>query len=386
MGGKLKEIIKIPLTKPFFGEEEKQAIIKPLEDGWVSQGVMTAEFERIFARFIGVKYALALSSCTAALHLSLVALGIGPGDEVIIPAFTYVATANAVEYVGAKPIFVDIDPFTFNIDPRQVEAKITPRTKGIIPVHLFGLSSPMASIWELKEKYRLKIIEDAACAHGAEYQGQKVGQLGDIGCFSFHPRKIITTGEGGMITTGSPSLYTLIEKLRSHGASLSDLVRHAGNNSPLPSFDILGYNYRMTDLQAAIGIEQVKKLNWIITERIRRANLYQKHLKDIAWLQLPLVPPGHRHIFQAYVIAIKDNAPIPRDELMHRLFGKGIATRPGTHAVHTLGYYTKKYGCKHEDCPVSWWADRNSLTLPLYPTMSEEEQLYIIQSLQEIKR
>lgn len=380
----MMRITTIPLTKPFFGEEERKAIVQPLEDGWVSQGTKTREFEKAFAEFIGVQYALATSSCTAALHLSLIALGISSGDEIIVPAFTYVATANAVEYVGAKPIFVDIDPYTFNIDPGQIEAKLTSQTKGIIPVHLFGLSAPMNSIWEIKQKYQLRIIEDAACAHGAKYRDQKVGGLGNLGCFSFHPRKIITTGEGGMITTNSQPLWELMAKLRSHGESVSDLTRHLQGETHLPHFDILGYNYRMTDLQSIIGIEQLKKLDWIIKERVLRANIYNEHLTDIPWLQLPIIPPGHTHVFQAYVISLKGNAPISRDGLMRRLLEKGIATRPGTHAVHTLGYYTQKYGWKAEDCPVAWWADSHTLTLPLFPSLSQDEQMFVIQNLRNI--
>lgn len=224
--------MKIPITKPFLGEDEQKAILESLESGWIVQGPKVDEFERLFGEFTGAKYAIATTSCTTALHLSLVALQIGSGDEVILPSFTFVATANAIEYTGAKPVFCDIDLETFNIDVGEIQKKITKKTKAIIPVHLFGLSADMNPIMEIANQHGLRVIEDAACGLGSYYHGTHVGNFGEVGCFSFHPRKAITTGEGGMILTGDPDLMVTFKSLRDHGASKSDLNRHIDRGDP----------------------------------------------------------------------------------------------------------------------------------------------------------
>jgi perosamine synthetase len=389
--------MKIPITKPFFGEEERRAILEPLESGWVVQGPKVAEFEKCFAEFSGAKFAIATSSCTAALHLSLSALGIGPGDEVLLPSFTFVATANAVEYTGARPVFCDIDLATFNIDVAEIERRITQRTKAILPVHLFGLSAPMVAIQEIAEQRGLRIIEDAACGFGTFYRGKHVGNFGTTGCFSFHPRKAITTGEGGMITTGDPDLRTTFKSLRDHGALKSDLIRHVDlGGSLLPEFTRLGYNYRLTDLQAALGVAQMKVANQILEARKGRAQEYYQRLKGEGWIKLPNDPPGQGHSFQSYVCLlrppvlrglktpkIEDVMAVhqKRNQLMDRLGGKGIAVRQGTHAVHTLGYYQKKYGLNLEECRNAFIADRTSITLPLFVQMTDEEQDIVVREL-----
>ena len=376
--------MKIPIAKPYFGPEEKQAVIEPLDTGWVVQGPKVQEFENMVARVTGVEHAIAVSSCTTALHLALVALGIGGGDEVIVPSFTYVATANAVEHAGATPVFCDIDLATFNIDVKQIESKITEKTKAIIPVHLFGLSADMNPIMKLAEKYRLKVIEDAACALAAMYEGQAVGAIGDVGCFSFHPRKIITTGEGGMLITNNGNLAERLRALRTHGATISDLARHKKSGFLLPEFNLLGYNYRMTDLQGAIGIEQMKKLDWMIENRIRLAQRYNEILRDVEWLKLPYVPSNCKHTYQSYVTLVAEDSPLSRNDIMQKLEDAEISTRQGTHAVHTLGYYKQKYGFQESDFPNSLKADRQSMALPLYPQMTDEEQDYVIKNLKDI--
>jgi perosamine synthetase len=390
----------IPITKPCFGEEERKAILEPLESGWVVQGPKVAEFERLFAEFAGVKYAIATTSCTTALHLSLVAMGIGPGDEVILPSFTFVATANAVEYTGATTVFCDIDLETFNIDADQVERKITKKTKAIIPVHLFGLSADMNAIMQIAKRHGLRVIEDAACGLGSYYHGKHVGAFGDSGCFSFHPRKAITTGEGGMIITKDHDSMVAFKSLRDHGASKSDLDRHVDRGgSLLPQFDQLGYNYRLTDLQGALGVAQMRAAGEIIATRKARAERYRQLLKNESWLETPVCPDGSIHSYQSYVCLFRANEDFQRskplgmdrisllnekrNQLMEQLMAKGIAVRQGTHAVHALGYYRKKYHTKLEDYMNSFIAERLSVTLPLYTQMTDEEQDFVVRELKK---
>lgn len=376
--------MNIPVTKPCFGQEEIQAVAERLLNGWVVQGPKVAEFERMWAEFIGVRFARATTSCTSALHLALLAIGVGPGDEVVVPAFTWVATANAVEHCGAKPVFTDIDMRSFNIDPEQVENKLTSRTKVLLPVHEFGLSAEMDVIMAIARRHDLAVVEDAACACGTLYKGQHVGTFGDVGCFSFHPRKAITTGEGGMLTTNDEKLAKLFEVLRSHGAESSDLSRHKSNSGfILPEFNRLGFNYRMTDIQAAIGVEQMKRLDWILEQRRTRAKRYTEMLSDLPGLALPSEPDGYTHVYQSYVTLI-ESGHVERDRVALAMQAKGIATRQGTHAVHALGYYRDKYDLGLEDYPNAWIADQVSLTLPLYATMTDEEQDYVIQCLRYI--
>lgn len=383
--------MKIPISKPYFGEEEKQALIEPLETGWVVQGPKVAEFENLFSHYTKSPFALATTSCTTALHLVLIALGIGVGDEVIVPAFTWVATANVVEMQGARPVFVDIDIETFNIDVNQIEQAITSRTKVIIPVSLFGISANMYPILEIAKKHGLKVVEDDACAIGSWYMGNHAGTLADVGCFSFHPRKAITTGEGGMIVTNDKDIAAHIKSLRDHGASTSDLARHQGAHGYiLPEFNIVGYNYRMTDMQGALGTAQMKRLDWLLGQRTLRAEIYNKALKGISWLRLPILPDEYKHGYQSYVCIFQPEAPTlsnvqqfhsRRNELMDRLDTAGIATRPGTHAVHMLGFYKNKYSINPEDFPNAYLADQLTITLPLYAQMTEEEQDYVIDHL-----
>ena len=353
--------------------------------GWLTQGPKVAEFEKKFAAFHGLPHALATTSCTTALHLALATWGIGPGDEVLIPAFTWVATANVVLYCGAKPVFVDVDRDTYNINVEDALSKVTDKTKAIIPVHLFGLCADVDALRAGLPSH-VKILEDAACAAGAIYRGAYAGGLGDAAAFSFHPRKSITTGEGGMLTTNDLVFAEKAEKLRNHGAEISEEQRHKGPQPYLlPDFDLLGFNYRMTDLQGAIGLVQLSKLNDFIEERAKWAAYYREQLADIKWLNLPKEPEGGRHAWQAFVTYIDpDTAPMPRNDLMEFLQKEGISTRPGTHAVHMLGYYKKLFYLEADDFPAARDCDANTMAIPLHNCMSEDDYRYVVDVIKSV--
>lgn len=374
----------IQISQPVTGEEEWQAAREPLMSGWLTSGPKVRAFEEEFARRHEVKHAVAVTSATTALHLSLAALGIGKGDEVIVPAFTWVATANVVHYCGARVVFVDVDQATFNLDPSDLKKRITSRTKAIIPVHLFGLCADMDSIRTIAGE--LPLIEDAACAAGASYKGKPAGSLGLTGCFSFHPRKSITTGEGGMVTTNDDSLAETMQILRNHGAAVSEEQRHHGPKPYiLPDFNLLGFNYRMTDLQGAVGLVQLQKLDRFIDERNRWAAYYSRELKGIPWLTLPAEPDGVRHGWQAYVTLVdEESSPMTRNEIMEYLQERGISTRPGTHAVHMLNYYRNMYGIEPSDYPGARLANDCSMAIPLHNRMDEEDYRYVTEVLKSI--
>jgi perosamine synthetase len=392
--------MRIPITKTVFDECEKENIVKPLESGWLVQGPYVNEFQKMFAEFTGAKYALATTSCTTALHLGLEALGIGKGDKVIVSSFTYIASANAVEYTGAEVVFCDIDLKTFNIDETKLEelVKQDKTIKAIMPVNLFGLCANLPYIIKLAKKYDLKVIEDSACGFDGWIRDKHSGTFGDCGCFSFHPRKSISTGEGGMLITDDEKIAKIVSQLRDHGASKSDLQRHKEKGgSLLPDFTMRGYNYRMTDFQGAIGVCQMKKKDYIMSERRRIASLYDKVLKDIDELVTPYVPENYKHGYQSYVCLFTegedlsnltkekiDKINIKRNRFMEKLEENGIATRQGTHAVHTLGYYKNKYHLKDEDYLMSYAADRLSVALPLYTGMSDKEFNYVIENIKKV--
>lgn len=375
----------IPISLPVTGEEEWQALRPSIMSGWLTQGPKVSEFESAFAERHQVRNALAVTSCTTGLHLALLGLGIQPGDEVIVPAFTWVATANVVEYCGATPVFIDVDPITYNIDISQVVDKVTERTKAVIAVHLFGLCVDIDELRKVLPSH-VKIVEDAACASGADLRGRPAGSLGDIGVFSFHPRKSVTTGEGGMITTNAPELAEVMNMMRNHGASVSEEQRHNGPRPYLlPDFDVLGYNYRMTDLQGAVGLVQLGKLDRFIEERAEKAELYRKELSDVPWLTLPSAPEGSRHGWQSYVTTVNpDTAPMQRNEIMQKLQDEGISTRPGTHAVHMLGYYRQKYGLTELDYPSATACNNNTMAIPLHNRMEEDDYKYIIEKIKAL--
>ncbi|KPL19216.1 MAG: glutamine--scyllo-inositol aminotransferase [candidate division Zixibacteria bacterium SM23_81] len=345
----------IRLARPQIGQEEIKEVSKVLGSGFLVQGKNVEKFETKVAEYLKVKYAIAVSSGTAALHLSLMALGIKEGDEVILPDFTFPATGNVVALVGAKPILVDIDLKTYNIDPTKIEENITPQTKAVIPVHEFGQAADIDSILAIAGKYDLSTIEDAACALGAESKGRKCGTLGDIGCFSFHPRKAITTGEGGMVVTNSKQLAEKARALRNHGMAIKE-----GRNS----FEYAGFNYRMTDFQGAMGWIQIKKLDEIIEKRRALASSYNALLKDLKEIQTPFEKAGNKHIYQSYVVLL--NKQIKRDNIIRKLRERGIETTIGTYCLHCQPFYRKNYSYRDGQFKNSSTAFKQSLCLPLH--------------------
>lgn len=376
--------MKIPITKPYIGEEEKRAIAQVIDSGWVSQGERVAEFEDKFAAYSGSKYAIAFSSCTAALHSALVVSGIGQKDEVIVPSLSFIATANAVVHSGAAPVFVDIDSKTCNIDPEKIERAITKKTKAIMSVHQMGLPADMDSIKRIADKHGLIIIEDAACAVGSEYKGKRIGSHGNSACFSFHPRKIITTGEGGMVTTDNYELSEKLKRFRHHSMSISPIDRHLARKVVIEVYPEVGYNYRLTDMQAAMGIVQLGKLPFIIEARRKIAEFYNKEFSSISCIKVPKIPGYAYHNYQSYWIELLAGAPLSRDLLMERLLEKGIATRRGIMAIHMEEAYAGRGG--KLKLPLTEKATKSTLLLPIYPTMTEGEQSYIVESIKEILR
>jgi len=392
--------MNIPIARTNLTEAEINSVLDPLRSGWLVQGPKVREFEEKWSSFTGSKHSIAVTSCTTALHLSLAALGFGPGDEAIVPAFTWISTANVVEHLGGRVVFCDIDLDTFNIDPEKIEAKITAKTKAILPVHLFGLAADMEAINAIARQHKLWVVEDAACGFGSRYHGQHVGTQGNTGCFSFHPRKAITTGEGGMVTTQDDQLAEKIRRLRDHGAAMSDLQRHLGARPYLlADHPDAGYNQRMTDLQAALGSAQMDRATDIITERQRLASRYDQAFENLAWLQTPAQLHGYEHGYQSYPCLFQpDRAKAAarhskkaeikdinteRNLWMDQLQQQGISTRPATHAVHMLSFYRQKYGLQPEDFPNAFAANDCSISLPLFHGMTKAEQDFVIEQARE---
>jgi len=375
----------IAISLPSTGDDEWNAVREPLISGWLTQGPKVAEFEKKFASYHEANHALATTSCTTGLHLMLAALGVGPGDEVIVPAFTWVSTANVVLYCGATPIFADIDPRTFNIDPKDIANRVTSRTKAIMVVHLFGLCADMDAIRAAAPSH-IPILEDCACAAGATYKGKFAGTLGLAGAFSFHPRKSITTGEGGMVTTNDTAYAEICDQLRNHGASVSEEIRHKGPKPYLlPDFNLLGFNYRMTDLQGAVGVVQMEKLSSFIKERQQWADFYCEELADVNWLRMPSRPTEGQHAWQSFVTHVDPaSAPEPRNDIMEKLQQQGISTRPGTHAVHMLNFYSQKYDLKPHDYPGAQDANDNSMSIPLHNRMSADDYKYVVRVIKTL--
>jgi len=372
----------IPIAKPYFTGQETEKLAEVIASGWITQGPMVRRFEEMFRQRLGCEYTVALSSCTAALHLALIAHSIGPVDEVIVPAFTFAATANVVELIGAKTVFCDINLDTFTMNPSSFEKQITKKTKAVIPVHLFGLAADMDPIISIANEHGLIIIEDAACAYGTTYRGKPAGLFGTCGAFSFHPRKSLTTGEGGLLVTNNVNIYKLVTSLCNHGSDNVPVgLPHAMSDIIRP-----GFNYRLTDIQAALGISQLEASQTILSTRRAIAVDYDRILSHIPWLKTPRVPEGIDHAYQAYVCLFMPESITPsnigaisrqRNTFMAFLAARGIATRPGTHAVHCLSYYRNKYNLSPHDCINTWIAAECSVTLPLYPGITSEDIEYI---------
>jgi len=350
----------IRLAIPYTDEDEIDEIRAVLASGYLTQGPKVAEFERMVAAYVGAQYAFATSSATTALHLSLAALNIGAGDEVLIPDFTFPATANVVVQQGGRPVLVDVDLDTFNIHLGDLKAKITPRSKAVMPVHAFGLAADMKPLLELAAQHNLSVIEDAACAIGATYYGQQCGTMGTLGCYSFHPRKVITTGEGGMIVTHDAALAERIALLRSHGG-----VRKDGRFT----FEAAGYNYRLSDVLGAMGVAQMRKLDGLIARKRDLAAALTKGIQDIPGVRTPSIPAWGGHIFQSYVTLLDEQ--IDRDAVIARIREMGVETTLGTYALHAEPFFRRTFGYRAGDLPCSYQAYRQTLTLPLYPQMSE---------------
>ncbi len=365
----------IPITKPFLGPEEEQAAVAAIRSGWVTQGPKVAQFERAVADYCGAAHAVAVSNCTSALHLALVVAGVGPGDEVICPSMSFIATANSIRYTGATPVFAEVNPQTYNLDPHAAEAAITPRTKAMLVVHQIGLPAELDRFYALAARRGLKIVEDAACAIGSRYRGRPIGGHGELACFSFHPRKVITTGEGGMITTSRADYADRLRLMRQHGMSISDTQRHSAPKVVIENYVCVGYNYRTTDIQAAIGLEQMKRLDGLVARRRELAAGYTKGLRRHPWLRAPYVPDDAEPNFQSYAVHLAPEAPRSRDELMQKLLEQGIAARRGIMLAHLE---PASADLASRPLPLSERASARSLLLPLYPQMTNEDQQRIL--------
>lgn len=375
----------VSIASPSVGEEEWLATRQVFNCGWITQGKQVAEMEQAFSDLHQVKHSLAVTSCTSGLHLALASLGVGYGDEVLVPSFTWVATANVVEHLGARPVLVDVDPKTNNMKVEGLSEYRTDRTKAVIPVHLFGLCADIDAI--SAELPGLKILEDAACAAGSMYDETRfAGSLGDAASFSLHPRKAVTTGEGGVLTTNSDSIAELAGKLRNHGAEISEEQRHLGPQPYLlPEFNYFGFNYRMTDIQGAVGKVQLSKLSGFLEFRQNWANFFKDELGDIDWLHLPHFPAKGRHSWQSFVLRINESkSKYSRNEIMAKLQEKGVSTRPGTHSIHMLGAYKRKYRYKAEDFPGALECASTTMSIPLHNQMSEEDFHYVVKAIKEI--
>lgn len=400
---------RYPVTKPYFDEEEFMLISDSLDSGWVAQGPKVAAFEKEVANHEGVAEGVATTSCTTALHLAMVAQGLGGGMDAIAPAFTFVATENAITMTGATPVMVDIDRRTFNIDVKALQktidemytvkgGKLFNRKSGnalwgIVPVHEFGLCCDIYAINQIAKEYSLQVIEDAACALGAKIGEIHQGAFGNTSCLSFHPRKSITTGEGGMILTDDAALAKRMRELRTHGSTVSADARDKTHGFLLPEFPESGYNYRMTDIQGAMGLAQIKKLDYIIKEKRRSAAHYNVLItQTLPEFIVPTEPEGYFHTYQSYVCmldgdylnfsSVEDGGNF-RNSLLQKLEETGIATRQGTHAVHMLGYYKNRFGYLPEDYGNAYACDRLSITLPLYIGITEYDQEYIVNTIRK---
>ena len=391
---------EIPITRPHLAGGEQAAVAEAIASGWISQGPRVREFEQAFAARVGAAEAVATTSCTTALALALHVRGVGPGDEVIVPSLSFIATANAVWHCGAEPVFADIDPLTYNLDPAAAEGAITPRTKAIMPVHQVGLPADMDAFFELGERHGLEIVEDAACAIGATYKGNPIGSLKSPACFSLHPRKVITTGEGGMIAVQDHETAERLRRLRAHGMDMSDLARHNARDVVVESYPERGWNSRMTDMQAAMGLCQLEALDWILERRRLLAERYTAALEQIPQLQAPYDPPYAQRTWQSYCVRVAPSAPIGRNELMRQLLTDGIATRRGVMAIHRETAYapprhagaptgiggSRLDANPHDrnvqaDLPHTDAASSETLMLPLFPDLSDEQQSYVIERL-----
>ncbi|MGI9099579.1 MAG: DegT/DnrJ/EryC1/StrS family aminotransferase [Solirubrobacteraceae bacterium] len=367
--------MQVPFAKPHLTGREGALVAEVIASGWVSQGPKVRAFEEAFAARVGAAEAVATTSCTTALQLALYVMGVGPGDEVIVPSLSFIATANSVWQCGATPVFADIDPDTYNLDPDAAERAITERTKVIMPVHQVGLPADMDRFLDLGARYGIEIVEDAACAIGATYKGRQIGSMGPLACFSLHPRKVITTGEGGMITLNDPQVADRLRKLRAHAMDVSDLARHSAKDVVIESYPERGWNSRMTDMQAQLGLCQLESLDWILQRRRELAERYSAAITHIPSLEAPVEPDYAVRTWQSYCVRVNARLPIGRTDLMRRLLHDGIPTRRGVMTIHE----EPAYADATVRLPHSEAAARDVIILPLFPDMTEEQQDYVLE-------
>lgn len=363
--------MKVPFADPYITEEDVTAVAKCVREKRLSQGEYVQRFEDEFAKYLGVKNSVAVCNGTAALHVALAAINVKPGDEIIMPSFTFISTANCALFQGAKPVFVDIDPSTYNIDPNKIEEKITEKTKAIIPVHYAGQPADMDPILEIAEKNGVYVIEDAAEAHGALYKGKRAGSLAELACFSFYPNKNMTTGEGGMVTTNDYKLSEKMRMIRSHGQD--ERYHHV----------ILGYNYRMTDMQAALGITQLRRLDWVVKEKAEKAAYYDRRIKGMfgGELQTPYVAPYATHVYMFYSVRFKSKEI--REETAAKLEEKGVETRVAFPPIHLQPLYKERFGYSRGYLPVTEKVADTILCLPIYPHITQKMQDYVLSAMKE---
>jgi len=373
----------IPVARPLLGESEAEAARRVILSGWVTQGPEVAAFEREFAEAVGSPHACAVSSCTTALHLALAGCGVSSGDEVVTVSHSFIATSNAIRYCGASPVFVDIQPETFNIDPSLVEAAIGPRTKAILAVHQLGMPCDLAALVEIGNRRSIPVVEDAACAAGSEIRWndrwERIGRpRGLVACFSFHPRKLLSTGDGGMLTTADPDLDRQCRLLRHHGMSVSDTVRHSASTVIQEDYPVLGYNYRMTDIQAAIGREQLKRLPVIVSRRRELAERYQERLAKVPGVTIPTEPEWARTNWQSYVVRVEAGR---QRQIMQTLLDAGIATRRGAMNAHREAAYPAGTWRAAGALQQSEVAQDTAIVLPLFHQLTAADQDRVIDEL-----
>jgi dTDP-4-amino-4,6-dideoxygalactose transaminase len=365
----------IPVMRPWLGAEEAAAAAEAVSSGWVAQGPRVAEFEQAFASTIGAGHAVAVSSCTAAMHLALVVAGVGPGDEVVVPSLSFIATANVARHVGAVPVFADVDEATQNLTPATVEPCLTPRTRAVILVDQAGVPADLGAMQALCGPRRITVVEDAACAVGSVYEGRPVGARAELAAFSFHPRKLLTTGEGGMLVTPSRDVADRLRRLREHGMDLSAAARHASHQPVIEHYVEPGFNYRMTDIQAAVGLVQLGKLGQLVARRRELAQRYQQLLAEVPGVRTIADPAYGTTNYQSFWILLPDNFPVSRDELLQHLADAGVSARRGIMAAHLEPAYE---GCVHRPLPITERLTARTLILPLFHELTEAEQDSIV--------
>lgn len=368
----------IPVAKPEMTRGDAKAVADTVKSGWILQGPRVSEFEKLLSRYTGLPYAVATSSCTTAMHLGLLAAGIGSGDEIIVPSFSFIASANAIVHAGAVPVFADIDPKTYNVDPADVRRKITKKTRGILVVHQIGLAADMPTLTKIARIHKLLVFEDCACGLGSMIAAKHVGNWGRWGAFSFHPRKAITTAEGGMLVTNKRNIAEIVRQLRAHGASVDVKKRHASQKVLIEKYPAIGYNFRMSDIHAALGISQFSRIEHMLAARRRLANVYNTALANHPHIITPFVPRGYFHTYQSYIIRLKNGAKI-RDRVMQKLLDRGIATRRGVMASHLEVPYRRLY--PRLKLPETEKAAAETIILPLFPQMTVKEQDHVIRTL-----